>query len=410
MRRTELHVENVKRIKAVDITPKEDLVILEGKNRQGKSSVLDGIAMLLGGQKLVPEDAVRKGEEKAVVTAKVGDFVITREWKNPFQSTLKVRPADGAQVSSPQAFLEEKLSHVALEVLDFLAMNDEDRIRLFRKITGLELGDLDERYQAAYNDRRDYNRDLDQAKKARADLGELPAAPEKARSMAEIRKEYAEKEKENNNKAHVKYTIDVGGEAMERHMEAIKEYEKKLVEERRALEALEKEIKNKLEVWANMPEHNLQDLKLEMDHAEGLLKNAGMIQRAMELDGRINEAVNKAAAQNDKMQRLKDEKELKIKAAVMPIAGLEFDGEEIKYKGIHIDQTSQAEKIMIGLAIGIKEKPEIRILMVRNGSLLDKESMDTIKKVAKDNDFQVWIERVADGKGNELFIEDGELK
>lgn len=56
----ELHVSNIKRIKTVDITPEKDIVILEGDNAQGKTSVMDSIAYLLGGKRLIPEQWVRK--------------------------------------------------------------------------------------------------------------------------------------------------------------------------------------------------------------------------------------------------------------------------------------------------------------------------------------------------------------
>ena len=51
----QLEIENVKRIKAVALTPAENgLTILGGRNGQGKTSVLDAIAWALGGNKLKP--------------------------------------------------------------------------------------------------------------------------------------------------------------------------------------------------------------------------------------------------------------------------------------------------------------------------------------------------------------------
>ena len=49
-----LEAENIKRLKAVEITPEGNLVVVGGKNAQGKSSVMDSIAYALGGKKLVP--------------------------------------------------------------------------------------------------------------------------------------------------------------------------------------------------------------------------------------------------------------------------------------------------------------------------------------------------------------------
>lgn len=57
-----LEFENVKRIKAVQIKPtKNGLTVIGGKNRQGKTSVLDGIAWTLGGDKFKPSSPQREG-------------------------------------------------------------------------------------------------------------------------------------------------------------------------------------------------------------------------------------------------------------------------------------------------------------------------------------------------------------
>ena len=50
---TSLEVENVKRVKAVQLAPSENgLTIIGGNNGQGKTSVLDSIAWALGGDRL----------------------------------------------------------------------------------------------------------------------------------------------------------------------------------------------------------------------------------------------------------------------------------------------------------------------------------------------------------------------
>lgn len=57
-----LELENVKKIKAVQLTPAQTgLTIIGGRNNQGKSSVLDAIAWALGGEKYRPSQAQREG-------------------------------------------------------------------------------------------------------------------------------------------------------------------------------------------------------------------------------------------------------------------------------------------------------------------------------------------------------------
>lgn len=62
MKINRLEIENVKRIKAVKIEPRENgLTLIGGNNNQGKTSVLDSIAWALGGERFKPSQATREG-------------------------------------------------------------------------------------------------------------------------------------------------------------------------------------------------------------------------------------------------------------------------------------------------------------------------------------------------------------
>ena len=59
---TSLELENVKRVKAVALTPDPNgLTVIGGKNGQGKTSVLDAIAWALGGDRYRPSSPEREG-------------------------------------------------------------------------------------------------------------------------------------------------------------------------------------------------------------------------------------------------------------------------------------------------------------------------------------------------------------
>ena len=53
-----LEIENVKRVKAVKVEPSQNgLTVIGGRNKQGKTSVLDAIAWTLGGDRYKPSKA-----------------------------------------------------------------------------------------------------------------------------------------------------------------------------------------------------------------------------------------------------------------------------------------------------------------------------------------------------------------
>ena len=57
-----LEIENVKRVRAVKIVPTQNgLTVLGGRNKQGKTSVLNSIAWALGGNRFKPSNPQREG-------------------------------------------------------------------------------------------------------------------------------------------------------------------------------------------------------------------------------------------------------------------------------------------------------------------------------------------------------------
>lgn len=54
--------------------------------------------------------------------------------------------------------------------------------------------------------------------------------------------------------------------------------------------------------------------------------------------------------------------------------------------------------------------PQLKILLIRDGSLLDSSNLETISKMAEENDAQVWIERVGKGAECSVIISDGEVE
>ena len=74
-----LEAENYKRLKAIEITPDGNTVVIAGRNAQGKTSVLDAIWAALGGREgNKASKPIREGAETAKVRVDLGDIVVTR--------------------------------------------------------------------------------------------------------------------------------------------------------------------------------------------------------------------------------------------------------------------------------------------------------------------------------------------
>ena len=74
------------------------------------------------------------------------------------------------------------------------------------------------------------------------------------------------------------------------------------------------------------------------------------------------------------------------------------------------DQAATSQKIRTSVALAMAMNPSIRVIRIMDGSLLDSDAMKIVADMAKDNDFQVWVETVSDGNGSGIIIEDGHIK
>ena len=107
-------IENVKRIKAVAVTPTPTgLNVIGGKNNQGKTSILDSIAWALGGDGFKPSKATREGSTiPPNLKVKLSNgIVVERKGKN---STLKVTDPTGKKAG--QALLNEFIEKLAIDL------------------------------------------------------------------------------------------------------------------------------------------------------------------------------------------------------------------------------------------------------------------------------------------------------
>ena len=53
--------------------------------------------------------------------------------------------------------------------------------------------------------------------------------------------------------------------------------------------------------------------------------------------------------------------------------------------------------------------PQLKVIRVRDGSLLDEEGLTILAKMAEERDFQVWIERCTNGGPIGFELRDGTL-
>jgi len=98
-----------------------------------------------------------------------------------------------------------------------------------------------------------------------------------------------------------------------------------------------------------------------------------------------------------------------IAAAKMPVEGITFADGAILLNGVPFDQASDAEQLRASVAVAMAGEPRLKVLRIREGSLLDVDGLKLVSQMAEAKGWQVWLERVGDN-GTGFVIEDGQVR
>jgi DNA repair exonuclease SbcCD ATPase subunit len=420
--------ENVKRLKLVDITPGKYVTRITGGNAAGKSSVLDAIEWALTGARNVPSTPVRKGTGKAVIRLDLGEIVVTRkliEGSTKRAGYLAVEDKNGKAWKDPGEMLAALMGAISFDPLAFTRMTARQQFDQLTHIAAPEV-DLDalEEQAAADYDRRTIVKKERDAVATRRDAIAVPAdLPAEKYDEAALVDELAKVSEHN-------AEIDRAKREREKFADAMMDIAKDIFKVRNSAISLRQQA-DELDRQADEAETRAKENEAKMAAWEDLpeRKDAAEIAERINTARIVNAAIDRKATRDvldkevaakqaewEKLDEAVKSGERKKKEALAnakyPIEGLGFDttAKEVVYNGIPFDQASQGEQIKISMAIGMATNPKLRVMRIKDGSLLDDKTLEVIAGMAKENDFQVWVE-VVDTTGKVgVYLEDGEVK
>lgn len=404
-----LTAENVKRLRAVTITPDGNLVVIGGRNAQGKTSVLDSIAMAIGGAGLMPKKPIRDGATHAEIILDLGEFTVTRKFTASGPSLI-VKNAEGATLKSPQGILDALTSKVSFDPLAFLKMDGAQQFETMRRLVGIDFTALDQERGVAYAERTGVNREVSTQQIRVNTMKKHDDAPKELVDSHALLKAVEEAEAQNKQNDETKRVAGEVDGRVDRARVALKAAEDALAAAKEELDdalgsktqlaekvaALEYRDVAALRATLADADANNQKLRDNAAHAEETKKLKELAEKARKLTRAIEDA---------------DEKKAKaIKGAKFPIEGLSFDDTGVLYDGQPFAQASNAEQLRVSVAVGAAMNPRLKVLLVRDGSLLDEDNLKLLATFAQEHDCQVFLERVGKGKECSVIIEDGEVE
>ncbi|GAA3217908.1 AAA family ATPase [Oerskovia jenensis] len=405
MRIISLTAENVKRLRAVDITPDGHVQVITGKNGAGKTSVLDAIWLALGGGPAAKGTVrpIRDGETKASVRLDLGDLVVTRTWTES-GTTLKVESADGAKFSSPQKMLDDLVGRLSFDPLAFTQLPAKAQRDALLSLVELPFdpADLDRRRARLFDERTEIGR-AGVSLKGRLDGLPPVDAPDEEVSSASVLAELRAAQDANREREQIIAAAESAQSAWEQEQLQFEEARARLEAARTHMQAAWIAVKD---IPAEVDAVEIEQRLASVDEVNAAVRAKRERRQVMDEHSRVRKEYE---AKTDAIAALDQEKADGLAAATFPIEGLGFDMDGVTYQGVPFSQASAAEQIRVSLAMAMALNPKLRVIRILDGSLLDADNLALVAEMATAQDYQVWIERVTDGSGVGIVIEDGEV-
>ena len=384
-----LEASNIKRIRVVEITPDGSLVLVTGRNAQGKSSALDAIIYALGGKEAIPDKPLRDGADVGFIRLDLGDMVVERTFTAD-NTYLKVKAAGtNAEYPTPQALLDGLVGKIAFDPLAFARMKARDQLGALLEVVdlGLDLDTLAAERKALFDKRTDVNRDVKRLEGALAGQKRYDDAPPIIVSASGLAEEITAAEQSNAER--------------ERAVARIAETEAKIRELQHEAEGLAPAL--------SRARVDVEPLKARLATVEDDNEKLRANDHYDELKGQFQTANFASDTLTAQIQAIDDRKAAALAGAAFPVDGLSFNEDGVLYDGRPLEQASSAELTRISTAVAMAANPKLKVVIIHDGSLLDDDNLRVIAEMAAANDYQIWIEKVDASGEVVVVIEDGQV-
>ncbi len=143
-----------------------------------------------------------------------------------------------------------------------------------------------------------------------------------------------------------------------------------------------------------LPRANMAEIEQRIADSETINANVRVNRRRAEV---LSDAAKIKATADEltrQIEAIDAAKSHAMATATWPVPGLGFSDTGVTFQGLPLEQASSAEQLRVSVAIGLAFNPKLKILLIRDGSLLDPDSLAIVAKMASDAGGQVWLEVV----------------
>lgn len=430
-----LQAQGFKRIVCADITPGEPLVRVGGNNAEGKSSLLDSIMAALGGAGAAPVKPIHTGEDYAAIRVELGDnepAIVVEKFFDDAGEKLKITTADGFKAT--QTNVDAMLGRMTFDPLAFSRLKPADQAAELRRLVPLsvDLDALSREDAADKTARRDVNRD-GKAMLARVEAievsGIIPERPDRdaiSAALASAGEVNAEVERERNRRTTARALAAATGEQAQEAANLAIRLRRQADEaeaESRLLFADEAAQCGALDALPPLGEPvDTAKLTADLAQADRDLALLARVDERKRLEAELETLRGRSKSYTDRMAERATLRAKALADAVMPVPGLKLarlcdvvpneEAEDLiaTFEGEPFSQASGAQQLRVSMRLAMAANPKLRIMLIKEGSLLDANGLALVRELAVEGDYQVWLETVGEGDGSGIIMEQGRVR
>lgn len=419
-----LRVENIKKIKVIEVRPDGTMNLVTGKNDQGKSTLIDAISYLFEGKRALPAKLLREGTTHGMILAETETYIIKRTVTEK-DSYISVESKDGAEYKSPQALLDKLVGDISFDVMDFAKKKPDEQLAIVTKIAGVDHSEANKTIDTMEESMKVLRREYSTIKAMTDGKVIDPALPDVEEEYADKQKNLDEINAHNKSIEDLVDTIDTKREKIKTAAQSILDTDKRIEDLQEKLKAekeilaahqankkkLDQELASSLEIQSNLKPQDPEPIKLEISNLGATNKK---IRDNVDLKtnlAKMKDLEDKGRIIKEKIAALQQKKRDEISAAQMPIDGLTFTDEGVLFDGLPFDEKTQSRSniLKVSLAIGMYLNPTLKVLTSKSGNELDADNLKVVADMIRDKDYQLWMEKVDDTGKVGIHIEDGSV-
>ncbi|MFQ6859306.1 MAG: AAA family ATPase [Collinsella sp.] len=411
-----LELENVKRVRAVELQPNEKgLTVLGGRNGQGKTSVLDAIAYALGGESMRPDRVTREGSATpAKMRVELSNGIVCeRKGKN---SSLTVTDTTG--MKGGQRLLDEFIGEFALNLPKFLNMSDREKADYLLKTLGIadQLAEADRKVAEANAERTEIGRRAKAARKMAEDSPFHEGVPGETLDVSALLDEQMFAHETNQAIEFKRREVEAKRAESERMAAEVERLARELADatERMAIassrsETVTGELEGLEADLANMEPADEQAAAEAVREAEAVNEMVRQNTARVEMLADADRLDGEYRAAGERVAKAKEERLSLLDGADLPLDGLAVEEGVLRFNGSAWGDMSGSEQLRVATAIVRKLKPECGFVLVDKLEQFDPQQLAEFGEWASGQGLQVIGTRVAVDDTCTVVIEDGRV-